>query len=178
MTFHGKRHAHVLGDRLDAKVIPVDPQWEANGPIPNVGYRKPISSREIEQWAEAEYVARTEGDMVGRPTCPTCDLRVSLGGICGCGSYGEGTRALAAIQGMPLTWWPSEGTDAAPIGEGSHNPDRGDDVRYKGPRKGDWSIKPRAAKPTSADLPDLPENATADEVAAWRKRYEEIKASR
>jgi hypothetical protein len=176
MTFHGKRHARLLGDELDARGIKVDPHWEDNYPIPNVGFRKPIKARQIEEWAEQEYIDRTEGDMAGRPTCGTCDLRVTLDWGCRCGTYPEGVRLLAGIHGLPLTWYPSLEVPAS-LAEGKPLEDD-DDFRRPGPKKGDWVIEERVARPTSADLPDLPEDATPAQVKAWRKAYEELKSSR
>lgn len=128
------------------------------------GVRPKITAAMIEKWGEAEWARRTEGNFGGLPTCETCNERISVMGGCACGNVSEEDRMRAAIFGTEVV--PTEtsvGISGVPAPPPlSKRPISTDD----------------APMPSSASLPDLPEDATPQQVAEWREAFKAMREAR
>ena len=97
----------LLAGRLDAqrpepyRPVVVD-DVEYMGECHAHSIRKRITAKMIDEWGEAEWERRTEGNFVGLPTCETCNQRVSVLGGCACGTADAAARMRAAIFGTPV----------------------------------------------------------------------------
>ncbi len=166
----------LLSGRLDAQrpepYRPVDVDGhEYMGECHAHGIRRRITPDIIDAWGEAEYEARTAGNFADRPTCATCNERISLQGGCACGYATAADRMRAAIFGQSV----AVAEDNAPgiIGVPVESP------RTDRPSTAwDENYNPVGVMPSSAHLPDLPEDATPEQVAEWRAGFERMKALR
>jgi hypothetical protein len=81
---HGTKGA-ALAAKIDAAsvVLPVDPAWDRNAAsgVPNVGYRAPMTARDIERFAEAEYERMTARSW-HNDVCGTCHEVLTNVGDC------------------------------------------------------------------------------------------------
>lgn len=129
------------------------------------GVRPKITAAMIEAWGEAEWERRTEGNFAGLATCETCRERISVAGACGCGNVSAEDRMRAEIFGTPLVSTETAGSGI--IGVPTPPP------LSKRPLSSD-----DAPMPSSALLPDLPEDATPEQVAEWREAFKAMREAR
>ncbi len=162
----------LLAGRLDAaKPERSGPVFDAHGTefygeCRAHGVRPKITARMVEAWGEAEYAARTEGNFAGLSTCETCHERISVMGGCACGNLTAEQRMEAAVFGTvtePAT------TDTGPK---LIRPEQPESLRRRP------IATPEAPMPSSALLPDLPDDATPEQVAEWRAQYVAMREAR
>ena len=125
------------------------------------GIRKKVKPEQIDQWGEQEFADRTVGTWGDAPICPDCRETIPYRGDCACGK-GWLPPEVAVMVACGLMARP-DGMEAGSILRPSEEVDRR-------PRP-DWV-------PTAAELPDLPDDATPAEVAAWRERYDALQRFR
>lgn len=112
------------------------------------GVVKRVRPEDLDRWAEEDLERSTTDGMLD--ACPVCGYCISRLGVCECGDLtGRIMRAAFGLEG-----------------EGEPPPEM---VREPVP-----DARPRPVGcwiPTSAELPDLPEDATPEQVAEWRDLY-------
>lgn len=129
------------------------------------GVRPRITAQMIDAWGEAEWSRLTDGGWQGEP-CATCGQRVARNGACACGAASRADRLRAAIFGEPVAV-AEDGATGVTSTEADPEPKTARPIATAD-----------APMPSSALLPDLPDDATPEQVAEWRARFKAMREAR